>query len=79
MSYKTLHTGKKIQSFDLSNEFKNRFKKKTFKIFVNGKHIRGKKECEGGGVRIKNIMNTPSKKSKQVTSQFGEPDWKEKT
>lgn len=52
MSYKTLHTGKKIQSFDLSNGFKNRFKKKTFKIFVNGKHIRGKKECEGGGVRI---------------------------
>lgn len=53
MSYKTLHTGKKIQSFDLSNEFKNRFKKKKpFKIFVNGKHIRGKKECEGGGVRI---------------------------
>lgn len=54
-------------------------KKKPFKIFVNGKHIRGKKECEGGGVRIQNIMNTPSKKSKQVTSQFGEPDWKEKT
>lgn len=27
-------------------------KKKPFKIFVNGKHIRGKKECEGGGVRI---------------------------
>lgn len=26
--------------------------KKPFKIFVNGKHIRGKKECEGGGVRI---------------------------
>lgn len=52
MSYKTLHTRKKIQSFDLSNGFKNRFLKKPFKIFVNGKHIRGKKECEEGGVRI---------------------------
>lgn len=53
MSYKTLHTGKKIQSFDLSNGFKNRFKKKTFKIFVNGKHIRGKKECEGEGLEFR--------------------------
>lgn len=38
--------------------------KKIFKIFVNGKYIRGKKECEGGGVRIQNIMNIFLKKFK---------------
>lgn len=51
MSYKTLHTGKKFKALIYQMDLRIDLKK-PFKIFVNRKHIRGKKECEGGGVRI---------------------------
>lgn len=54
MSYKTLHTGKKIQSFDLSNEFKNRFKKKNpFRYLSTESILEVKRNVKGEGLELR--------------------------
>lgn len=53
MSYKTLHTGKKIQSFDLSNGFKNRLKKKPLRYLSTESILEVKRNVKGEGLEFR--------------------------
>lgn len=53
MSYKTLHTGKKIQSFDLSNGFKNRFKKNPLRYLSTASILEVKRNVKGEGLEFR--------------------------